>query len=136
MSQIYADLDSIEAVASFILEKSVGKVIFLHGKIGSGKTTLASKIVKLCGVERSVTSPTFSLLNIYDGRVFHYDMYNKSFEELFSLGVLENFEEEGVHIVEWGDDKLKNYLSIHGIDSVDVYIEEGEKGRVYRMEDA
>lgn len=129
------ELKDIENIAKTIIDLDKN-IIFLHGKIGSGKTTLVQSIAKLLNVKDNVTSPTFSLLNVYDDKIYHYDMYNKNFEELYSLGLLESFENEGLHLVEWGDERLKRALERLGYDTIALYIEGEGNYREYRIEDA
>ena len=83
-----------------------GTVIALEGDLGAGKTQFVRGIVKGLGGEgRSVSSPTFVLLNVYDtGRlpVFHLDAYRVSGREDFeAIGFAELMDEGGVVVVEW-----------------------------------
>ena len=91
-------------------------VVLLKGDLAAGKTTLVKAFAKALGEKEDVTSPTFSLQQIYGEKMFHYDLYNKGLEHFLSLGMLEEFEKEGLHFVEWGDKHLENLLIDAGID--------------------
>ena len=86
-------------------------IIILRGDLASGKTTLVKNYVKALGLDDLVTSPTFSLQSIYSNYIYHYDIYNKTLEEFIALGMLEEFERNGIHFVEWGDEKLQNSIN-------------------------
>lgn len=82
-----------------------GDVLALHGDLGAGKTTLARATIRsLAGdPEREVPSPTFTLVQLYDGRlpVAHFDLYRVSDpEEVAELG-LEEAVRDGVALIEW-----------------------------------
>jgi tRNA threonylcarbamoyladenosine biosynthesis protein TsaE len=96
-----------EAIAAELSRGFVGsEVVALHGDLGAGKTQFVRGLVRgLGGDPRSVSSPTFVLLNVYDtGRltVFHLDAYRTHGEEDFeSIGFTELLEQGGVVAVEW-----------------------------------
>lgn len=137
MTVIESGVNGIPKVAETILQmRKNEEIIFLNGKVGSGKTALVSAALKVLGIKEPASSPTFSIQNVYEGSVFHYDMYNKSFEELASLGLLDSFDNTGLHIVEWGDEKLKNTLEAYGHAIIDVSIEEKDQNRIYRISHA
>ncbi|WP_316347088.1 tRNA (adenosine(37)-N6)-threonylcarbamoyltransferase complex ATPase subunit type 1 TsaE [Desulfuromonas acetoxidans] len=78
-----------------------GSLILLHGDLGAGKTCLASGIARGVGVDPDVpiTSPTYTLLNCYEGRLplYHFDLYRLGGEEeLEELGFDEYFHGDGV----------------------------------------
>jgi tRNA threonylcarbamoyladenosine biosynthesis protein TsaE len=80
--------------------------IALHGDLGAGKTQFVRGLVRgLEGNERTVSSPTFVLLNIYEGgrlTVYHLDAYRVSgAEDLQGIGFAELLEQGGVVVVEW-----------------------------------
>lgn len=108
-------------------------VILLQGDLASGKTTLVKNFVKDLGIDELVTSPTFSLQSIYGESIYHYDVYNKSLEEFISLGLLEEFEKEGLHFVEWGDDRLYELLNSYGFEVLKVSIEKLQDKRRYKI---
>lgn len=73
-----------------------GEVILLSGDLGAGKTTFTKGLAKALGIDDEVTSPTFTILNVYeDGRLKlnHLDMYRvESADELAELGIEDCFD--------------------------------------------
>jgi tRNA threonylcarbamoyladenosine biosynthesis protein TsaE len=85
-----------------------GDVVGLVGELGSGKTWLTKGIALGLGVkdETVITSPSFALVNEYEGRVtlFHMDVYRlESLSELLSAGLEEYLYSQGVVVLEWAD---------------------------------
>ena len=83
-----------------------GSIIALVGDLGAGKTELVKGIAKGLGVDEEPNSPTFVIMNRYEGRIplYHFDLYRvSSEEELFGIGYDEFFFGEGVAAVEWAD---------------------------------
>lgn len=109
-------------------------VIILKGDLASGKTTFVKAYAKFIGLDDLVTSPTFSLQSIYSDKIYHYDIYNKGLDEFISLGMLEEFEKNGLHFVEWGDDRLKKILDEYGFENIVINIEKKDKKRLYKVE--
>lgn len=100
-----------------------GSVVALCGTLGAGKTRLVQAIAAAAGVDRrSVVSPTFMLIQQYQGRrsIYHLDAYRLRDEDEFAqLGPEEYFESDGVTLVEWAD-------RVHGClppDRIDIDIE-------------
>ena len=110
------DLDKLDTLAKDITATFKEGVVILRGDLASGKTTLVKRVVKELGVDDEVTSPTFSLQQCYGDSIFHYDIYNHGLEHFLSLGMLEELEKEGIHFIEWGDEKLQEILVSVGID--------------------
>jgi tRNA threonylcarbamoyladenosine biosynthesis protein TsaE len=89
-----------------------GSVVALHGPLGSGKTTLVKGIAAGLGIEESVTSPSFTLISEYEGRLclYHMDLYRiDSMDEFELLGAEELMYDEGVTIIEWAE-KIEEIL--------------------------
>ncbi len=89
-----------------VLQK--GDIVILNGDLGAGKTHFVKGLALGLGSEDMVTSPTFTLLNVYEGGrliINHFDMYRlSSREEASELGFEEYFDRtimNGVSIVEW-----------------------------------
>ncbi|MDD3862935.1 MAG: tRNA (adenosine(37)-N6)-threonylcarbamoyltransferase complex ATPase subunit type 1 TsaE [Clostridia bacterium] len=95
-------------------------VIALDGDLSAGKTTFAKGFAKGLGIEKMITSPTFTILNEYDfqnkndiKKLYHFDMYRlENEDDAFALGLEEYFDLKklnGFVLVEWAD-RIKNIL--------------------------
>ena len=125
-------LDALDTLAKEIDESLPdGGVVILEGDLASGKTTLTQAFAGYLGEEGVVTSPTFSLQQRYGERLFHYDLYNKGLDNFLSLGLLEELEKEGYHLIEWADESLREFLISAGIPVLHIKIEKEENQRVY-----
>lgn len=72
------------------------------GNLGAGKTTLIKVLAKKIGIIDSISSPTFSYMNGYDGKLFHFDCYRlKSIEEALDLGFEEYLDSGKRCWIEW-----------------------------------
>lgn len=97
---------------------SPGDVITLEGDLGAGKTTFTQGLAVGLGVKRNVTSPTFTIIKEYQGRIplYHMDVYRLEDAEE-DIGFAEYFYGTGITIIEWAqyiDDFLpKNRLDIY-----------------------
>ncbi|MEK6645343.1 MAG: tRNA (adenosine(37)-N6)-threonylcarbamoyltransferase complex ATPase subunit type 1 TsaE [Candidatus Firestonebacteria bacterium] len=94
--------------------KSLNKpqVLALIGELGAGKTCIIKGIAKGFGVKEIITSPTFIIMKVYNGRLplYHFDLYRiKNINELFNIGYEEYFYSDGICVVEWAD-KAENLL--------------------------
>ncbi len=116
-------LDEINTIVKDIAKEFKSGVVILRGDLAAGKTTFVKEIVRYMGSDEDVTSPTFSLQNSYSKNIFHYDMYNHGLDHFISLGMLEELEKEGIHFVEWGDERLIEILRDAGIDVMSIDIE-------------
>ena len=84
-----------------------GEIIAFFGDLGSGKTTFTSALAKALGCPETVTSPTFVIMNRYEGRltVNHFDMYRISdFDGLYSTGYFDvAAQSDSVTLIEWSE---------------------------------
>lgn len=99
--------NDLEQVAEDLLQWSAAHTIFLfYGTMGIGKTALIKYLCKPLNVYNEVSSPSFSVLQIYgpDANVYHWDLYRLKHEsELLDLGWLEYLDRPGYHFVEWSE---------------------------------
>lgn len=108
MKRIEIDsLSQLDMVAEEVIKELNGRsVVLFRGGMGAGKTTLISRIAAALGSEDNVTSPTFALVNQYEGegdcRIYHFDFYRiDSIDEVFDLGYEEYFYSGDLCLVEW-----------------------------------
>ncbi len=90
-------------------ELKPGDTLSLEGDLGTGKTALTKGIAAGFGIEEPITSPTFTLVNTYQGDTIfnHFDVYRiDDSEELLAIGWEEYFSDDAVNVVEWGDKVL------------------------------
>ncbi|HAV43480.1 TPA: tRNA (adenosine(37)-N6)-threonylcarbamoyltransferase complex ATPase subunit type 1 TsaE [bacterium] len=84
-----------------------GDVLALVGELGSGKTSFVQGLARGLGVKGYVRSPSFTIINEYQGRVplYHFDFYRvESLDEIYELGCEEYFySEKGVCVIEWAE---------------------------------
>lgn len=106
-------LSEIDAVAKELLQRSGSKTILFYGEMGAGKTTLIKSILKSLGAEDTGSSPTFSLVNVYEtekGTVNHFDFYRiKDESEAWDLGFEEYLESDAWNLIEWPE-KIPNFI--------------------------
>ena len=89
-----------------------GDVVSLRGSLGAGKTVLAKGIAKSLGITEAVVSPTFTLVQEYDGRekLYHLDIYRLSGEDEFeSMGGEDFLYPDGITLIEWSE-KIESML--------------------------
>ena len=134
MKEITASLDEINSVVDYLREQLPSDIIvFLRGDLAAGKTTLTQAIAKSLGIEGEVTSPTFSLQHCYGDDLYHYDLYRLDHEAFMQLGLFEEFDKGGWHMVEWGSDELKAFLESAGYNTALIEIEALTDARKYRI---
>lgn len=83
-----------------------GSIICLVGDLGVGKTTMTQSLAKSLEVDDYITSPTFTIVNEYEGRMplYHFDVYRIGCsEEMYDIGFDEYIDSEGVCIIEWAN---------------------------------
>jgi tRNA threonylcarbamoyladenosine biosynthesis protein TsaE len=136
--ELACSLDQLQDICSAITGLlPEGGVVILQGDLASGKTTLTQAFAKHLGLNDAVTSPTFSLQQCYGDRLFHYDIYNQGLDHFLSLGMLEELERDGYHLIEWGDESLAELLKAAQIATVIVEISKADENRrTYRINNA
>ena len=107
---------------NFAQSLKAGSVVAFEGDLGAGKTAFVRGLARGLGSVDSVSSPTFAIVNEYDGSLplFHFDMYRiETLGELYSIGFFEYLERGGVLAIEWSE----NIYSALPDDSIFVTIE-------------
>jgi tRNA threonylcarbamoyladenosine biosynthesis protein TsaE len=97
-----------------------GDILCLNGDLGAGKTHFSKGIALGLGIEDHITSPTFTIVNEYDGgrlKLYHFDVYRVNDpDEIYAIGFDEYIFDKGVSIIEWSNyiEELipEEYLSI------------------------
>ena len=83
-----------------------GDVVVLTGELGSGKTKFVQGFLSFFGLENEISSPTFTIVNVYDSKnfpIYHFDVYRlEDSSEFYEIGGDEYFE-NGVCLIEWGE---------------------------------
>ena len=134
-----AVIDSFCAKDTYELGEKIGQmakpgmVISLTGDLGVGKTVFTQGFAKGLGIEETVNSPTFTIIQVYDeGRIplYHFDVYRIGApEEMYEIGYEDYFFGEGVCLIEWS----KLIEELIPSDAATVLIEKDlEKGLDYR----
>ena len=97
----------LKIIGKYLIEDLSTKVVRIDGPMGAGKTTLISSICKSLGVEESISSPTFSLVNTYksrDGIIYHFDFYRiQNAHEALDIGLEEYLESGNLCFMEWAE---------------------------------
>ena len=117
MQLIATALSDLPAIAQQLLSFAGNKRIFLfHGDMGAGKTTLIKALCAELGVDTPVSSPTFAIVNEYEGaqnRIYHFDFYRlKTQTEALDMGCEEYFYSGDYCFIEWPD-KIPDMLPPH-----------------------
>ena len=98
-------LDELDKVAQAVIDSLEGRtVVAFDAPMGAGKTTLIGRIARLLGAEDDVTSPTFAIVNQYEGirTIYHFDMYRiERIEEALDFGSEEYLSSGELCLVEW-----------------------------------
>ena len=113
-----------------------GLLVFLHGHLGAGKTTLVRGFLRASGHSGPVKSPTYALIEPYItayGNLYHLDLYRLAdAEELEWIGIRDLFEDESICLVEWPE----RGAGILPEADLHVYLQAEGSGREIRVEAA
>lgn len=98
--------DTIKFAENFAKKLNKKDVVVLSGNLGSGKTKFVQGVLKYFGLENEISSPTFTIVNEYDANIcpiYHFDVYRLAdTDEFYAMGGEEYFE-NGICLIEWGE---------------------------------
>ena len=124
-------LDTIHNTARQFIEQMGDRTVFaFNGKMGAGKTTFIKAICEEMGVKETVNSPTFSIVNEYEGTgkkiIYHFDCYRiNNIQEALDLGAEEYLYSGNLCFIEWSE----NIAPLLPDSIINVDIEEDENGK-------
>ncbi len=96
-----------EAAKNFVANMGDNTVFAFYGKMGAGKTTFVKAICEELGVEDTITSPTFAIVNEYRSDlagelIYHFDFYRiKKLDEVYDMGYEDYFYSGAICFIEW-----------------------------------
>lgn len=91
-----------EKAQEFIAAIGDNHVIAFYGAMGAGKTTFIRALCEELGVKEPVTSPTFAIVNEYEGPIYHFDFYRiKRLEEAYDMGFEDYIYSGHLCLIEW-----------------------------------
>lgn len=132
--EIVCDLKSLDALSSQVLvQMKGGGILLLRGNLASGKTSFVKAFAKQLGIHEAVSSPTFSILNEYDNHLFHYDIYQCGIDGFLKSGLMEKLEDDGYHLIEWGEQDFEVLLKHYGLSYSTIDIEDEDLKRRYKV---
>lgn len=121
-------IQELPEVAGMVLDNSTTKTLLFYGDLGVGKTTLIKELARKIGVEDTMSSPTFSIVNEYllpSDKLFHFDFYRiNSEEEALDIGIEDYFDSPHWKMIEWPE-KISNLLPD---DSVVIQLSKNQNG--------
>jgi tRNA threonylcarbamoyladenosine biosynthesis protein TsaE len=110
-----SEAETARLADSFARHMQAGDVLLLNGGLAAGKTAFVRAAVAARGVVDAVTSPTYTLANIYSGPIVHMDAYRLASPADFADLALEDEFERGIAFIEWGAmlaGEFDNYISL------------------------
>ena len=137
MEYISHSPEETEAIGQSLGERlKPGTVLAYLGDLGMGKTAFTRGLARGLGCRGRVTSPTFTIVNEYEGKIplFHFDMYRLTdSEDLFDIGWEDYLERGGVCAVEWSE-RISDALPEDTLYITIARHPDGENWRIITME--
>ena len=111
--------ETMEFAANLASKLKIGDTVVLIGDLGAGKTKFTEGFLKFFGLDKEISSPTFTIVNEYNAdnlNIYHFDVYRlEGSDEFYAIGG-EDYFSSGICIIEWGsiiaDALPKDYIQI------------------------
>ena len=101
-----SEADTMDFAKTLASKLKKGDVVVLTGELGSGKTKFVQGVLKHFGLEKEISSPTFTIVNEYIGKdinIYHFDVYRLAdSDEFYAMGGDQYFS-SGICLIEWGE---------------------------------
>lgn len=124
--------ETVKIASDFAETLKAGDVLCLYGDLGVGKTAFVQGLAKGLKIEEFVTSPTFTIVNEYEGTLplYHFDVYRiADSDEMYEVGYDDYIYGEGVSVIEWSE-LIRDILPQNRYDiTISKNIEKGEDYR-------
>ncbi len=126
----YSEEETIQLGRAFAAQLTTTDIVAIHGDLGSGKTEFVKGICEFFKVEEIVTSPTFTIVNKYNGikdqgqiTIYHIDLYRiEKDSELLEIGFEEYLNDSSaISLIEWAE---KTTLLPENIFAVNIYLDD------------
>ena len=135
MEIIFKEEDIRQAARQFVEHMGENTVFAFYGKMGAGKTTFIKAVCEELGVDDTITSPTFAIVNEYEaanGRpIYHFDFYRiKKVSEAYDIGCEEYFYSGHPCFIEWPE-LIEEVLPEDTIDVTVEALPDGERRLVF-----
>ncbi len=98
--------DTAKIACEFAKTLRAGDVICMNGDLGVGKTAFVQALAKKLGIEEYLSSPTFTIVNCYEGKfpLYHFDVYRiADSDEMYEIGYEEYVYGDGISVIEWAE---------------------------------
>lgn len=131
-----SEADTAQIARDFADQLQPGDVVAFKGDLGSGKTFFVKKIAEKLGFDGYVSSPTFTILNIYETQIplYHFDFYRlRTVDEIEKIGFLDLLTEDGIFLIEWPEKASSLLPSEYFEISIDIIEKNKRKIILYKI---
>lgn len=106
IKEVFSEEETFELAKALAQDAKAGDIYCLCGDLGVGKTVFTKGFAKGLGIDEHITSPTFTIVNEYNGRLpfYHFDVYRiGDIDEMYDIGFEEYIYGGGICLIEWAE---------------------------------